>query len=621
MSRIQAENVIKNAIYEIVKQCAAKGKVVSENLVAFVVKAIVLDDRNGFQVDQKSEYTFAEELIKICINRLMEKNSPSLDTYQMQVYFDLNYTKQEEFFVENNIALDQRTQTLVREITDNKARTKDELEFLYVRIVSYLILRSGLGSPTDINVVRESTAALRSVFPQTELGSFLQLSKLDKERQLVELTSIVTGIRLFNKSVNKGGESIEDIPDLLQDAISTALKNISSEITKVTQNVFIYTDVLESAAIARKFPATLDWLKLKEAHFNTRQHEHFLNILQHDVRVCEEIVQIRLQRFDQMIELLKNTVASKTAVPTSQVYPLFIELAQVWQELQNTISFIRLLSNIVLNLKQFAITHLEMFPDDVIKTYISSNQITDEDRMKMSNLESNKIIASKICNEEITVLHPESTMNFGDLSINFKGFCPWMLHTYGILIPSNPRNGILCYKNMYYAFSKPEAAYSFSVKPDEFIEGILCLAKKSPELILLLDLYKFDILSFNQAQDSSLTDKLIIKCDVDTQTEVHPIESNLVKSYEWNEWELRRKAIKLANLRQKITHSMQTDLSHFRRDNISQVYLPKDTDTQTSHESSTNVPKHATFLSGLRGCQSKRTNMAKVDLTVDIEQT
>ena len=30
-----------------------------------------------------------------------------------------------------------------------------------------------------------------------------------------------------------------------------------------------------------------------------------------------------------------------------------------------------------------------------------------------------------------------------------------------------------------------------------------------------------------------------------TQTEVHPIETNLVKTYEWNEWELRRKAIKL----------------------------------------------------------------------------
>jgi len=30
-----------------------------------------------------------------------------------------------------------------------------------------------------------------------------------------------------------------------------------------------------------------------------------------------------------------------------------------------------------------------------------------------------------------------------------------------------------------------------------------------------------------------------------------------------------------ANLRQKVTHSMQTDLSHYKRDNATQVYLPR----------------------------------------------
>jgi hypothetical protein len=53
-------------------------------------------------------------------------------------------------------------------------------------------------------------AALQSVFPQTELGSFMNLTKRDKERQLLELTMIVTGIRLFNKECGKGGEGIDD---------------------------------------------------------------------------------------------------------------------------------------------------------------------------------------------------------------------------------------------------------------------------------------------------------------------------------------------------------------------------------------------------------------------------
>ena len=65
---------------------------------------------------------------------------------------------------------------------------------------------------TEISVVREATAALQSVFPQTELGNFLSLSKRDKDRQLIELTQIVTGIRLFNKECGKGGEGIDNLP-------------------------------------------------------------------------------------------------------------------------------------------------------------------------------------------------------------------------------------------------------------------------------------------------------------------------------------------------------------------------------------------------------------------------
>ena len=38
----------------------------------------------------------------------------------------------------------------------------------------------------------------------------MSLTKRDKERQLNELTFIVTGIRLFNRECGKGGEGIDD---------------------------------------------------------------------------------------------------------------------------------------------------------------------------------------------------------------------------------------------------------------------------------------------------------------------------------------------------------------------------------------------------------------------------
>ncbi len=42
-----------------------------------------------------------------------------------------------------------------------------------------------------------------------------------------------------------------------------------------------------------------------------------------------------------------------------------------------------------------------------------------------------------------------------------------------------------------------------------------------------------------------MIEKPITKADTGTQTDTHLVESNIVKNYEWNEWELRRKAIKL----------------------------------------------------------------------------
>lgn len=228
-NRIQAEGVIKNIIREIVQECAARGEGVSETLVAFIVKAVVLQPENDFQVDRVLASDDVQRLIDLCVKRLLDNKSASLDTIKMQVYFDMNYTTREEFLTEHRRVLETRLQPILREITDNRAGSKDELETLYRKIVSSVLLRSGLGSPTgnsrfsprsafvenfssDISVVREATAALQSVFPQTELGNFLSLSKRDKDRQLIELTQIVTGIRLFNKECGKGGEGIDNLP-------------------------------------------------------------------------------------------------------------------------------------------------------------------------------------------------------------------------------------------------------------------------------------------------------------------------------------------------------------------------------------------------------------------------
>lgn len=49
---------------------------------------------------------------------------------------------------------------------------------------------------------------------------------------------------------------------------------------------------------------------------------------------------------------------------------------------------------------------------------------------------------------------------------------------------------MLEYNEGYYAFSTAETAYEFAADPEYFITGVSDVAKKSPELIQLLELHK-----------------------------------------------------------------------------------------------------------------------------------
>ncbi|WAR21519.1 CF206-like protein [Mya arenaria] len=587
MSRAQAESVIKNIIREIAQECASKGQAVSETLVAFMVKAVVLDPANEFNVDRTLTKDDVQKLIRLCVDRLMDSRSPALDTVKMQVYFDMNYTTRADFLDEHRRVLESRLQPVLREITDSRARTREELESLYRKIVSAVLLRSGLGSPTDIAVVREAT----------ELGTFMSLTKRDKERQLLELTMIVTGIRLFNKECGKGGEGIDDLPAILNEAVPATTQNVDAEIHAALRCANKYTGLIEKIQGGENGEGPSVQL-LKEALINSRQHEAFLRVI---------LVEMLEQQLAARMEQLQATVQSKTAVPTAQVYPQFIHLSQLWSGFQDEMG------------------HRELFNDEVLMPFLTGVNIrSDEQRIQETSGNENRVNPNDF--RDLDWLFPETTKNFNKLPLQYRGFCAWALAKYDrLLLPANPEIGVLRYKDHYYAFSSKKAATEFAGNVEGYINQVAEGAKRSPELIQLLELHTqfATITPYSTGKDQGrMIEKPVTKCDSGTQTDTHILESNIVKSYEWNEWELRRKAIKLANLRTRVTHSMQTDLSNMRRDTAIQVWPPKEQETQTKTDSYTNVPKPSVFLAGLRGGgMSEPTVMTKMDLTIDVDQT
>ena len=63
--------------------------------------------------------------------------------------------------------------------------------------------------------------------------------------------------------------------------------------------------------------------------------------------------------------------------------------------------------------------------------------------------------------------------------------------------------------------------------------------------------------------------------EIATQVDTHIVDAHIDPKYRWNEWELRRQALLLVNLKTKKTHSAQTDTSHFRRESETQHYPQK----------------------------------------------
>uniref|UniRef100_A0A3Q2QX06 Cilia- and flagella-associated protein 206 n=1 Tax=Fundulus heteroclitus TaxID=8078 RepID=A0A3Q2QX06_FUNHE len=549
MSRSQAERVIQILISELVEACAQRGQSVSETLVTFMVSKPKSDPRAD-----------GANLRRSCFFSVLE-NGPGLDTIKMQLYFDTNYTSRREFLEEIHQVLESKLIGVSREITDSRARSREDFQALYHQIITYILLQSGIGSPTDFSCVQDTSAALQSVLPLNELGAFLVLLKKDKEQQLRELTMIVTGIRLFSEASKQ------------EDELLSIHKLIIKHFTALCS----------------------------QAKYQVKNGCVFSVFCQTDASTCSKHVEFQQAELSSLLKQLRQTVQTSTALPGSTVFPLFKAVSKLWFELQDEAELLNILNKISAGLKPFLVSQAKMFSEAYLDSLLEAAEVkTDNQRM---------IDPALLKRQAWLMPHPADSLN--ELPLQYSGFCGYMfVKRDGLLLPGNPHIGILKHKEKLYAFSSKEAAFIFASSPEDFVAEVAEKSRCFPEL--------FQLLKLHQQLPCSLWLMPITKQEISVQTDTHPMDTHVDKSYEWNEWELRRKAIKLANLRKTVTHSVQTDMSHMRRDNVSQTWLPKDAACQSKRDSRSNIPKPQTYMSGLRGQRNAHT--LKTNLTRPVDE-
>jgi hypothetical protein len=200
--------------------------------------------------------------------------------------------------------------------------------------------------------------------------------------------------------------------------------------------------------------------------------------------------------------------------------------------------------------------------------------------------------------------------------IEFLKFCVWHLgEGKGILIPGDTSMGACAFSKELYVFNIPEPAAFFNENPKRYLYKIVETARRKIQLISFLDMFDRMQLSYNCHLVDTFKVPAPLTCEQEVQTELHPPD-NIDPHYRWNVWDLRREAIKLADLRNKRTTSVQTVDSRFRKTNSTQIYERKKNSAQTKDDGylvATETEKHlAVHRSGIKLTK----NLKQLELSV-----
>ncbi|RKO95415.1 hypothetical protein CAUPRSCDRAFT_12890, partial [Caulochytrium protostelioides] len=189
---------------------------------------------------------------------------------------------------------------------------------------------------------------------------------------------------------------------------------------------------------------------------------------------------------------------------------------------------------------------------------------------------------------EMDVLHQGNTPRFDVIRADFGGFCLVTFHHRGVARPGDKGLGFYRYRDRVFLFADAAAVLAFAQDPERYVQGAVNAARRSADLVCLMHMQSYfpsmealDRASSFERQYHGIY-KLAMQAEVGCQVDTHiETASAWDKSYEWNEWNLRRRALQLLNLKTKRTKMNQTLESVSKRNATTQLYLPKTSETQT----------------------------------------
>eukprot|EP00998_Keelungia_sp_KM082_P008056 NODE_423_length_1967_cov_62.454348_g416_i0.p1 GENE.NODE_423_length_1967_cov_62.454348_g416_i0~~NODE_423_length_1967_cov_62.454348_g416_i0.p1 ORF type:complete len:601 (+),score=159.71 NODE_423_length_1967_cov_62.454348_g416_i0:65-1867(+) len=597
-------DITTSLIQEIVSQCQKKGFVVSPQLAAFFVKtklvAVEQDETGAIELTAGQ----VENLVKLAVERLTRSDDPGLESFKMQAAV---LSQQQDAVNQQRTDLIQhraKTQQLLQEVVAKMDHNK-----VFGDIVLYILHETGLYSSKNELVQKETMTALESVIPREAIESFISQHENEKIKQMDELWKIVWGIRLFNRETNKGGAGIPDLPGELANMTTSAQALLQQQQEAVAQTADHYFAVLDHVPSLDEASKQ----RLGDEYHNRKVYLQSAAKLSKTVNAIAGQLATTRPSYDTLVNGVRDMVTSTNSVPKSVIYPRFIEISEKWDTFKKLHQEMKDAKRLVDLLCAYQNSYTQTLKPSLV-----------EEAMKLKETSSGPQVNAVLLEQEVNRMGPGNKGCFYTQNIpptvppQFSGYCPNTLVDDGLLMPGVDAVGFIRYGEQYFTFRTAEMLKQFVEAPEKYIDGIVsCDGVLSCGLLSLLGLESRlpSEIYLHGTRQKNPTVVEVTKCDADTQT--GQIDAYKDYKYEWNEWELRRLALQLADLRNKRTHSCQTDLSHFKRDNDTQTFPKRESGQQTLVDQATQGKHHVQYVQGLRGKPLKHGAVKVAKMTFD----
>lgn len=539
------------------------------------------------------------QLINRTVDLLLKSSDTGIETLKMQFTvstmakeLDNEITKRIE---SQRTMFSDRIEEIIQIIPYNTSTINKLYEDVFELLLDHEKYIESIAEEENIDNIaeREMNAALENVFPRSQIKHYKALSKKAKKVQIDRLIDIIYGIRLYDRDIGKCGSSMTDFPKLIEMELSEMYGVIGDAMESVQGQIESYNKVIE-LEYHKPGTITAPLLTLQSELRNRWQYVEYLKHYKDEIIQSTEILHTVLKKFGDELKSLHSLFKSEQNPLKTEVYPKFAQLATFWK--------------LILAEKYCAESRQQII--DVLKGY----EMAFTSSLKEQDVE--KTISATKTEHTFIPFHAVTKLNsnimqidhdiFDPKEVGFNGFClVSMVQKNGMLFSGNTKQTLIQLnsdgdevdnkenedttnnekKNKMgnkYCFKSMVELKEFAISPPKYFKALQQCLVRYPELINIIGLNDrcgtapelLVGLQLNSMLPHPMTN-VPRKVSQGVGTPTHFVESKIVPDYSWNEWDLRRRALQIVNMRLKKvqTHSTQTDLSHFRRDNATQYYL------------------------------------------------